>query len=392
MNAFISFDASDSQLAYELKKHLEENEIKGYLFDQDRQYDSPLGDKIKSAINDSQALVAIITKKSNSPSVHEEIGYALGKEKSLILMLEKDAEDGVLSHEREKEIFTRDCFQHNCKNIVKYLKKIPLNDTRLTTEKSQEFLDKRNILDPTSEHFAENSNSNDLEHRIDNSNIKPCVLFSACPATLLEDIPVHSSQFEVWLEEFRRINVQGTLIRFYTGIRKNEQGRVTFRSSDYYEKYVQYLEFNTNGFVEQGFTHPLVFLPDRAEMFDLNLGWLTVAFHGFLSFIKQYCRHLEYSGSLHIALSIKHTDKLTLMGFGGETEEGGIYLEPRSLKCSTPPPVTDKPNFSQTKVIEVNSLDDKNIDKIARKFADDLSNAYGLDFALCYNSDGTIRI
>ncbi len=125
MNFFISFDSKDSQLAYTLRDKLIEKSIEGCLFDLDQKYDSTLYNKITTAINDSQALVAIITKDMCSPSVHEEIGYAVANKKSVIIMLEQDATDGALSHEREKEMFTKDDYENSCTRVLSYLEKLP---------------------------------------------------------------------------------------------------------------------------------------------------------------------------------------------------------------------------------------------------------------------------
>lgn len=121
MNVFISYDSRDSQLAYQLKQFLKEKDIEGYVFDTIPTYDKTLHTKITAAINNSVALIAIITNNNKSTSVHEEIGYAIAKEKSVIIMTENDAVDGVLSHEREKEMFTRDDFESSCKRIHVYL-------------------------------------------------------------------------------------------------------------------------------------------------------------------------------------------------------------------------------------------------------------------------------
>ena len=69
MDVFISFDVRDSNLAYELRDYLRTEKITAYLFDQNPQFDSTLHNKITTAINNSQTLVAIITKGPCSPSV-----------------------------------------------------------------------------------------------------------------------------------------------------------------------------------------------------------------------------------------------------------------------------------------------------------------------------------
>ena len=450
MGVFISFDTCDSNLAYQLKDYLRDKGITSYLFDQNKQYDSTLHNKIANAINGSQTLVAIITKETCSPSVHEEIGYALGKEKSLIVMLEEDAEDGVLSHEREKEQFTKECFEQSCKVVAGFLKQKSAG-TRLTAQDSKEFLVKRNIVDPTSTFFTENTNSavlkgfvdsNNLRESINPPSIKSRVLFSACPSNLLDGVDVFSQDFELWLAKFRQIKVHGINVPFYCGTKKIKQGNVTYKHDNGQGDNVQYLEFNTNGFVEQGLTQPLLYLrsttmyppeivgfgdhtltpsslyqrsisnhPGKIRRFQeqkfnrqsfsgtgnkipktilLNLCWLTGTYYGFLSFIGQYCKHIGYSGSLDVSLSIKHTHELMLVGFEDNTKNG-MWEEPFTQDRDGHEPVTDQPNFLDRRQIETNSFDDKKIGEIAKKTADSVANTYGLEHAFCYDFDGTIN-
>ena len=120
-------------MAVQLKNVLKTAGMYGYIFSLNQEYDSTLHDKITSAINDSQALVAILTKDSNSRSVHEEIGYAFAKERSVVIMLEEGAKDGVLSHEREQEYFTIENFTSSCEKVLHYLKTHP---PQLTTPPS----------------------------------------------------------------------------------------------------------------------------------------------------------------------------------------------------------------------------------------------------------------
>ena len=122
MNVFISYDTSESQLAYRLKDLLQRQDMQGYVFDANPQYNLSIDKKITDEINRSDALVAIITNGSHSASVHEEIGYALAKNISVIVMLEEGADDGVLSHVKDKEMFTRETFDLYCKRILEYLK------------------------------------------------------------------------------------------------------------------------------------------------------------------------------------------------------------------------------------------------------------------------------
>lgn len=111
---FIShkFVKPDQELAKSLKRQLRKNNIGGYLAEQTREFDIPLNQKIRDKIDESDYLVTIITKHSiNSPSVHQEIGYAIGTECPVRIMIETKELPGVLTKDREVEEFTRENFE-----------------------------------------------------------------------------------------------------------------------------------------------------------------------------------------------------------------------------------------------------------------------------------------
>jgi len=79
-------------------------------------------DKIRKEITRSDFLVAIITKDAKgSASVNQEIGYALGKDVPVVIMLEKNAKIGVLIHGIDTEEFSRNYFPKSCINIRQHL-------------------------------------------------------------------------------------------------------------------------------------------------------------------------------------------------------------------------------------------------------------------------------
>ncbi|MCH8915790.1 MAG: toll/interleukin-1 receptor domain-containing protein [Thaumarchaeota archaeon] len=395
MKVFISFDSKDSQLAYTLRDILKEKDIDGYLFDLDQKYDSTLYNKITTAIDDSRALVAIITKDMYSPSVHEEIGYAIVGKKSVTIMLEQDATDGVLSHEREKEIFTKEDFENSCKRVLGYLEKLPKTTIKTTNETFQTFLQKRYLLDQNSSHFGINPNSKKLRNRLPHlaEVEQPFVLFSASPTNLLDDLPVNSRNFEEWLEKFRSIELENSRLVFYKGTKKIGLDTVSY-FYDHPSEYSRYLEFNSNGFVEQGFTDPLIYPFHGSELSDailLHLCWMSGAFWAFLLFYRKYCEYMAYDGEFDISLSIRNANSLMLMGFGGSTDNNAKWSEPWTSYWDVSKPKTEKTNIQIKKHLNLNSLTDKKIKELTREFSDKIANAYGLEFALCYNNDGTIN-
>lgn len=124
MKVFIShkFIPQDQQLALTLREILKTKKIKGYLAESKKEYELLIGEKIRKEIEDSDYVVGIITQESEkSASVNQELGYALGKEIPVIIMLEKEVQHGVLTHGREVEEFTRDSFVKPCNRVLDYI-------------------------------------------------------------------------------------------------------------------------------------------------------------------------------------------------------------------------------------------------------------------------------
>ena len=127
MKVFIShsFADDDKKLAYELRRHLMENGIEGYLAEEKKEYPTQIREKILKAINDSDYLVAIYTKMAKeSASVQQEIGYASGKHIGVIIMSEGEVPlDNLIIFGIEPEIFTKENFREHCFNVIAYLRK-----------------------------------------------------------------------------------------------------------------------------------------------------------------------------------------------------------------------------------------------------------------------------
>lgn len=113
----------DENLASILQKSLEKRGIEGYIAQLKPAYDLLISDKVKCEIQSSDYLIAIITTYGlSSASVHEEIGYAIGKDIPVILMVEEDVkEGGVLIYGKEPNYFTRSYFESEADTIAKYV-------------------------------------------------------------------------------------------------------------------------------------------------------------------------------------------------------------------------------------------------------------------------------
>jgi len=132
---FISHSFDDEKGASILLDQLKKENIEGYMALRVKKYELLIRDKVRKEINNSDYLIGLITKTATkSESVNQEIGYALGKDIPVIIMLEKDAKQGVLTHGIEPEIFTKNRFGKHCINVIKYIKE---NYVKIKSQKNQ---------------------------------------------------------------------------------------------------------------------------------------------------------------------------------------------------------------------------------------------------------------
>ncbi len=95
---FVSHSLNDSQIIGEMETAFEKSDVKLYMANRDVNYGNELPAKIKKAIDNSDAVLAILTSNaSKSNSVNQEVGYAIGKEKLVVPMVERGAKIGVLA-------------------------------------------------------------------------------------------------------------------------------------------------------------------------------------------------------------------------------------------------------------------------------------------------------
>jgi len=125
MKVFIShtFSDGDLKLAQSLQKILSDAGIDGYLAETRRKYDKLIRDKIIAEIKNSDHMIAILTENTfDSASVNQELGYALREGISPVIMLEKNAKQGVLTFGIDPEEFTKDTFLESCKKVLVHIK------------------------------------------------------------------------------------------------------------------------------------------------------------------------------------------------------------------------------------------------------------------------------
>lgn len=124
MRIFISHAFDEEDLASKLKQILEENDqiTEAYMAEKSPDFEIEISDKITREIQNSDYLVAIITKTSKeSPSVHQELGYAQGVNTLKIPMIETGAKIGVLLEGRDRFEFEQKTFENSCKQVLEYI-------------------------------------------------------------------------------------------------------------------------------------------------------------------------------------------------------------------------------------------------------------------------------
>ncbi len=375
----------------------------GYLAEARPEYELLIRDKIKNEIQSSDYLVGIITEHALiSASVHEEIGYAIGKDIPVLLMVEEGLkEKGVLIYGKEPEYFTEKLFETHCDNIINFIKtRGPRKEesTISTAPTSTEFLTSRNLLDPESETFALNEQ---YEILLDNMpetyvpNGKPLVLFSCCPKTIKERVDVNSKDFAEWIDKFQSIEIKKHRIRFVEGRKKIDMDSVIYQDDPRGDgKIVSYLEFHNNGFFEQCFTRDMIYdaqsirNPTKAL---LHLCALTGSFWAFLKFCQLYYEKIGLDEPFDVMMSIKNTKDLMLMGFGGKPSEGQKYTDPTDgFWSGATDPRTKKKNIQiRIELSSTTVLTDNFIENEVKKISKKISNAFGLPEARCFSYDGS---
>lgn len=399
MKVFIShtFKKQDKELAQELKRQLTKDDIDGYLAEERQDYVLLIGDKIKEHIASSDYLVAIITEHGlKSASVHEEIGYALGKEISVLLMVKKNLkEEGVLIHGKEIEYFTEN-FEIHCTKIIKYMQEHGVQNKTTTVSKKSinEFLSKRNLLDPDSVEFAKNADSESLWNEVDERltpNGIPCIIFSSCPTTTKDRLNANGKKFDKWMEQNKRIKIDGHDMTLFRGEKYHDLDFIRYEYKMHNEK-TTYSKFYDSGFFEHGVSLPLIReiqSQSGTRYASLQLGGLTGLLWAFLQFCKLFYTEIEMNERFDVLLSIRNSQDLMLAGFGGSSRDGVCWAEPHSMNWNAEKPRTTISSIQLKLEDLTTTMTDESIKLKTRKISDKISNAYGLQSSFCYNHDGS---
>ena len=121
---FISYSFEDGDIVRQLKNTLQQDGIKCYVAKHDANYGGSIYTKLSSAIDNSKAVIAILTQKGcASPSVNQELGYAKKAGKRIIPLVEKGVNLPVMLQGLEYKKFDRSSLDHTCIKISELLSK-----------------------------------------------------------------------------------------------------------------------------------------------------------------------------------------------------------------------------------------------------------------------------
>lgn|SRR5574337_149994 len=145
MHVFISHPSEDSVVTSSIKRSLEKRGIKHYAFEDHPELGEPLLQKIHNAIDKSNALIAIYLKNYPSPSVDQEVGYAMKQKIPIIPMIEKGCRIGFMINSVEQQIFDMGDIVQACERVATYVEKKIKHETRSSYKGT--LVDERKVID-----------------------------------------------------------------------------------------------------------------------------------------------------------------------------------------------------------------------------------------------------
>ena len=396
MSVFIShmFGGDDDDFAGTLKNDLEAAGLDGYLAEDTPRYDLLISDKIREEIGRSSCLVAIITKHSRaSASVHEEVGYALGRGIPVVLMVAKNVrEQGVLIYGREPEYFDPQNFGPHSRKVAAYIQ----GNARTAPapppgDAARALLDKRNTLSAESEHFAKNMHYARLyNERFYQNGEKPVVLFTACPGDLRDYQSVTTPEFKGWARSTLYEKFRG--LRSMHALREKIDIRALYLTRSH-PRALQagdisaYWEFQDNGFLEYG-TSPSI-VNERDASLSLHLCHTMGYFWVFLDIARHFYKKLEAKSPCTALLSVRNSSKLALVNCGNEALDRTWMHNPWQASPDTADPRTSRTNIQLSHAFgAANAITDAGIEQAVKEVAQTLCNAYGEDRARCFDENG----
>ena len=395
MKVFIShaFGGEDERFGNTLKEDLAAAGMDGYMAEKTPQYNLLIADKIRRAIDESKWLVAIITERGQaSASVHEEIGYALGKGVEVVLMLKKDVEEsGVLVHGREPLVFTPGEFQGSSLEAVEFIKNAPAPRPKSHfSEDAMRLLASRNIASEGSPLFAQNKYFARLHSPLSDAE-KPVALFTACPHQLTDGVDVTSEDFVDWSELITDIEVDGQQVAVPGFDHYIDIGTLyvaeKYASAPRNRNILMYREVQSNGLCELGTSH-IFFGGDNMKRTMIHLCYMIGEFWAFLAYARKFYKKIGLDAPLTVLLSIKNCHKLVLGNFG-DNDKNRRILTRSQLQLEYEDHTINRRNIQlRYTFASASEMTNESIAAAAKKAAKDVCNAYGETTPNCYDIAG----
>ena len=396
MRAFIShkFTENDTPLAARLADILKARNGSGYLAERHLEYDLMIHEKLKGAIDGSDYLVAIVTEEGqSSPSVHEEIGYALGKGIPVLIMLERDVKlRGVFALGKEPEEFDRNRFDVHAGRIVDYMERHPVSPrgVGMKGNEASALLERRKIGDVGSDDFARNQHYRMLYDWTGNDIAKHAILFTACPRRLKTHMDVASEEFEGWASARRDAAVPGSVIPIRGQDIERDMDSLVFyarRPDEKGEQNVEsYCEFKNNGYFETGTASRYTYKEGNERV--IHLCRMIGRYWGFLNETKRFYEKIGFDGEFDSFLSISSSSGLVLGNFGNEALGLGYQGSPEQKKMIGMFKRAKRKNLQVSHGFDsAQDLTEMRIRDTAHDAATKIAHAYGQKEAKCFGKD-----
>lgn len=258
------------------------------------------------------------------------------------------------------------------------------------SDNSRNFLQKRNLFDPNDDNFAKNHNSK-LLHNYAGAQFEadpPFVLYCCLPDTNLA-LDINSTKFKEWFADNKVITVESHNINVIPNTKKFDLDSITF-NNNYNEKIDHYVEFLENGYVEQGYSFPLIYDYKKNLPPALDLGRTTSMLWAFLLLCKKYYEFAQIKTNFEILLVIRNSIDLSLTGFNGKLGDGRVWVDPY-VKGGEFSKTDRKHIIIKKKLKSISELSDNYIKEMVRNFSDKVANCYNLEFSRSYNHDGSLN-
>lgn len=398
MKVFIShaFGGEDERLGSILKGDLEAAGMDGYMAERAPKYNRLISDKIRRELDGSDWLVAVLTERGNaSASVHEEIGYALGRGTEVALMVKKGVEmDGVLVHGRETMVFAPGEFKRQSLEMAEFIRNTPSSQQppRLgqSGQDARQLLDERGILSERSANFAQNRYFSRLYNGGMTDVDKPIFMFTACPHELVDYGIVATAEFAAWAEGIVRLDMRGHHVTVRDLYPKIDIGSLTIIERQPNEPpnrdIRSYREFCDNALFEYGTSHSC-FTRNRCDEPSLHLCLLIGSFWSFLSHTRLFYQRIGMKGPFTTFISVRNSSKLALGNYGDEMA-AGKRRRPQDSSLAHEPHTKRRHIRLPLPFDSAHGMTDRAIADAAREAARKVCNAYGQDTPKCYNADG----